>query len=204
MPRKVRRKELQVRLNADVSNRNIEERTLEARQRIKPYIDRYLPDDPFKTLILIVAGIMVATLFKNVCMVLNSISVDRLTCMTTLELRKEFYRRTLRMDLAGFGQNTSSELMSRFTYDLDSVSGGVQALLGRAIVEPLKMLSCLVLAAWICWRLLLVSLLVAPRSPRSSSVAFRKLPRTSQSQSDGGNVATLHDPPGDIRWKSRS
>ena len=34
--------------------------------------------------------------------------------------------------------------------------------MGRAIVEPLKMLSCLILAAWICWRLLLVSLLVAP------------------------------------------
>jgi ATP-binding cassette, subfamily B, bacterial MsbA len=156
------RKDIQLALNGARASRDIEARTLELRQRWKPYIDRYLPDDPFKTLILIVAGIMAATLFKNVCMVLNSISVDRLTFMTTLALRKQFYRRTLRMDLAGFGQNSSSELMSRFTYDLDSVGAGVQALIGRAIVEPLKMISCLVLAAWICWRLLLVSLLVAP------------------------------------------
>lgn len=156
------RKEIQLALNALRTNRDVEQKTLEGRQRLKPYIDRYLPDDPFKTLILIVAGVMVATLFKNVCMVFNSISVDRLTFMTTLDLRKRFYRRTLRMDLAGFGQNSSSELMSRFTYDLDSVGGGVQALLGRAIVEPLKMISCLILAAWICWRLLLISMLVAP------------------------------------------
>ena len=157
-----RRKEIQLALNALRTNRDVEQKTLEGRQRLKPYIDRYLPDDPFETLILIIAAVIVATLFKNLCMVFNSISVDRLTFMTTLDLRKRFYRRTLRMDLAGFGQNSSSELMSRFTYDLDSVGGGVQALLGRAIVEPLKMLSCLILAAWICWRLLLISMLVAP------------------------------------------
>jgi ATP-binding cassette subfamily B protein/subfamily B ATP-binding cassette protein MsbA len=156
------RKEIQLALNALRTNRDVEQKSLEGRQRLKPYIDRYLPDDPFETLILIIAAVIVATLFKNLCMVFNSISVDRLTFMTTLDLRKRFYRRTLRMDLAGFGQNSSSELMSRFTYDLDSVGGGVQALLGRAIVEPLKMISCLILAAWICWRLLLISMLVAP------------------------------------------
>jgi ATP-binding cassette subfamily B protein/subfamily B ATP-binding cassette protein MsbA len=155
-------RDLQVALNGIRANRDVEEKSLALWLRLKPYIDRYLPDDPFKTLILIVGALMVATLCKNVCMVLNSIWVDRLTYMTTLELRKQFYRRTLRMDLAGFGQNSSSELMSRFTYDLDSVGGGVQSLMGRAIVEPLKMLACLVGAAWICWRLLLVSLLVAP------------------------------------------
>ncbi|HEX3998388.1 MAG TPA: ABC transporter ATP-binding protein [Pirellulales bacterium] len=156
------RREMQVALSGLRSARDIEQKTLLGRQHLKPYIDRYLPDDPFRTLILIVGVLMVATLFKNLCMVLNSIWVDRLTFMTTLELRKQFYRRTLRMDLAGFGQNSSSELMSRFTYDLDSVGGGVQVLMGRAIREPLKMVACLVGAAWICWRLLLVSLLVAP------------------------------------------
>ncbi len=157
-----KRRELQVELNGLQANCGFEQKALAKRQSLKPYIDRYLPNDPFKTLILIVGVLMTATLVKNVCMVLNSIWVDRLTFMTTLDLRKQFYRRTLRMDLAGFGENSSSELMSRFTYDLDSVGGGVQALMGRAIREPLKMLACMVGAAWICWRLLLISLLVAP------------------------------------------
>src|SRR5262249_413296 len=39
---------------------------------------------------------------------------------------------------------------------------GVNVLCGRMILEPLKMLACLAGAAYICWKLLLVSLLVAP------------------------------------------
>ncbi len=135
---------------------------LSGRQRLKPYIDRYLPNDPFQTLVLIVGILLVATIVKDFFLVINSILVDRLTYLTGMELRKLFYRRTLRLDLAGFGESHSSELMSRFTYDVESVSGGVQTLLGRTVREPLKMLACLVGAALICWQLLLVSLLVAP------------------------------------------
>src|SRR5258707_661516 len=66
------------------------------------------------------------------------------------------------LDGAGFGESHSSELMTRFTYDVEAVAGGVQTLLGRTVLEPLKMIVCLVGAALICWRLLLVSLLIAP------------------------------------------
>jgi ATP-binding cassette, subfamily B, bacterial MsbA len=128
----------------------------------KPYIDRYLPDAPFQTVVWIVAGLLIATIVKDLFLVFNSILVDRLTQLSTMELRKRFYRRTLQLDLAGFGESHSSELMSRFTYDVDGVASGVQTLLGRTVLEPLKMLACLAGAAWICWRLLLVSLLIAP------------------------------------------
>ena len=42
------------------------------------------------------------------------------------------------------------------------MAGGIQTLFGRAVLEPLKMIACLVLAAFICWQLLLLSLIVAP------------------------------------------
>ena len=68
------------------------------------------------------------------------------------------------MDLSSFGEARVSELMSRFTYDIDSVNQGIQTVIGRAIREPLKMAVCLAGAAWICWRLLVFSLVFAPIS----------------------------------------
>ncbi len=95
-------------------------------------------------------------------MVCDSILVDRLSNLATLDLRKKFYRRTLRMDLNSFGEARVSELMTRFTYDVDTIGGGIQTVIGKAFREPLKMIGCLLGAAFICWRLLLISILLAP------------------------------------------
>ena len=156
------RQELIGQINSKQADLASSELYLDGRQRLKPYIDRYLPNDPFKTIMLIVGGLMLATIVKDLFLFVNSMLVDRLTYRTSMELRKQFYRRTLRLDLAGFGESHSSELMSRFTYDVESVSGGVQTLFGRTVREPLKMIACLIGAAYICWQLLLVSLLVMP------------------------------------------
>ena len=80
------------------------------------------------------------------------------------DLRKKFYRRTLRMDLLSFGEAGTSDLLSRFTYDMDGIGGGISVIYSRAIREPLKMVACLIGAAWICWKLLVLSLVVAPLS----------------------------------------
>lgn len=129
---------------------------------LQPYIKAYLPNDPFKTLIVIAAVLMAGTLLKGVFLVLHNISVSRLSQLATFDLRKIFYRRTLRMELSSFGNDGSGELMSRFTFDMENVHNGVKALFGKAIREPLKMIACLGGAAFICWRLLFLSLVVAP------------------------------------------
>ena len=144
------------------SRQRAEQSTADKRRWLKPYIDDYLPNDPFQTLVVIMMILLAGTILKDVFMVLDSILVDRLTGLAMLEMRKTFYRRTLRLDLADFGENGASELMSRFTYDMDCVGQGVQTLIGRAVREPLKMIACMAGAAWICWRLLVVSLILAP------------------------------------------
>ncbi len=146
---------LEVRLSA-------EERALARYRWVKPPIDRYLPNDPFQTLVAIIAALMVGTVIKDSFLTLGSFLVDRLAQLAVFDLRKKFYRRTLRLELATFNESGTSDLISRFTYDLDNVGQGVQTVFGRAIREPLKMLACLIGAAWICWQLLLLSLLVAP------------------------------------------
>ena len=98
----------------------------------------------------------------------------RLAQLAAFDLRKRFYRRTLRLDLATFNDEGTSDLMSRFTNDMQNVASGVESLFGRLICEPLKMVACLALAAWISWRLLLLSLVIAPLA----GLAIRWLAKT--------------------------
>jgi ATP-binding cassette subfamily B protein/subfamily B ATP-binding cassette protein MsbA len=129
---------------------------------LEPYIARYLPEDPFRTLVLVLAIILAGTIVKSVFVVVHAMLVARVTELGTFHLRKLFYRRTLRLDLATFTSEGTSDLLSRFTNDMRAVNEGVSIVLGRLVREPIKMLACLIGAGLICWRLLLLTLIVAP------------------------------------------
>jgi subfamily B ATP-binding cassette protein MsbA len=129
---------------------------------VKPRLERWLPDDPFQTLELVVLVLLAGTVAKAGLMIANDILVSRLANVVSFDIRKLFYRRTLRLDLGTFTKEGSSDLMSRFTHDATNIGNGVETFFGKLIREPLKMAACLVGAALVCWRLLLLSLVVAP------------------------------------------
>ena len=121
---------LQRNLRSKENSLSVEQKHLSRDQHIKPYLDAYLPHDPYKALFLIMMVISAGYILKNIFLVFDSILVDRLANLATLDLRKRFYRRTLRMDLSSFGKARVSELMARFTNDIDSINGGIQTVLG--------------------------------------------------------------------------
>ena len=84
------------------------------------------------------------------------------------------------MDLATFNKEGSSDLMSRFTHDTANIGNGVETVFGKLIREPLKMIACLVGAAWVCWRLLLLSLVVAPLAALSIRWLSKMLKRANR------------------------
>ncbi len=131
-------------------------------RKAQPYIDRYTPPTAFQTLIMIVGLLLLGTALKSVFLVMNVILVERMAQYATFDLRRQFYRQTLRMDLGAFGEDHTTSLMSRFTHDMACLSNGLNSLFGRSVREPLKMLACFCGAAFISWRLLLISLLLAP------------------------------------------
>ena len=101
-------------------------------------------------------------MIKDLFLVINNVLVARMAQRAMFDLRKLFYRRTLRMDLATFGEDGTADLMSRFTNDMSQVAGGVDSLFGKMVREPLKMFACLAVAAIISWRLLLLTMIVTP------------------------------------------
>ncbi|MDZ7620845.1 MAG: ABC transporter ATP-binding protein [Patescibacteria group bacterium] len=128
----------------------------------QPYVDRYFPDDPFRTLVMVTGLLLLGTLVKELFLVANNVLVARLAELATYDLRKLFYRRTLRMDLSAFDEQGTTDLLSRFTHDMQHVSEGLVALFGKLVREPLKMAACLIGAGIICWQLLLLSVVIAP------------------------------------------
>ena len=129
---------------------------------MQPYAQRYLPGTPFLTLVVVVVLLITGTLIKDLFLVANMILIERLSQRATFDLRRQFYRNTLRMDLGTFGDNHTAGLMARFTNDMGALTRGISTLLGKTVREPLKMTVCLVGACMICWRLLLLSMVIAP------------------------------------------
>ena len=140
----------------------------------EPKIKRYLPDDPFQTLAFLISLVLLGTAIKSLFVIAHSILVARLTQLATFDLRKQFFRRTLRLDLSTFTTDGSADLMSRFTHDMENVAQGLTALFGKLVREPIKGAACLLGAALINWRLLVLTLIVAP----IAGLAIRWLAKT--------------------------
>lgn len=157
-----RRREIEGEIQDLADSRQAEQWALAGYRWAKPYVDRYLPSDPLQTLVILIGLLMVGTVVKSAFLVAHTILVSRQAELVTFELRKVFYRRTLRMDLATFTSEGTSDLVARFTNDMRNINDGVSILFGRLIREPLKAICCLVGAGLICWQLLLLSLIIVP------------------------------------------
>ena len=139
-----------------------EQRGLVVARRMEELAHRYMPETPFATLVLVLGVLLAGTLFKGIFLAANQILVTRLIQRTIFDLRKYLFRRILDMDVDRFEENRSSGLMSRLTNDVSHVTNGLDAVFSQSVREPLKLIVCLCGAAMISWRMLVITLLIAP------------------------------------------
>ena len=128
----------------------------------QPTIERFTPEGAYPTLLMLIGILVLATGVKLAALGSNLMLVQYIAERTSLDLRNEFFRKALHLDLEAFGENGSADLTSRLTNDVSNVSAGINVLLGRMLREPLKMLVCLFGALAICPRLLLLIMVVTP------------------------------------------
>lgn len=121
-----------------------------------------LPEDEFQTLLLLTVLLLVGTSIKCLLLVAQSVLSARFAHLTAYELRQRLFAHVLRLDLATFHREGTSQILSRATHDLAAVAAGLECLTGKLAREPLKMIACLGGAALVSWRLLLLTLLVTP------------------------------------------
>jgi ATP-binding cassette subfamily B protein/subfamily B ATP-binding cassette protein MsbA len=139
-----------------------ERRRLYWHQVARKYIYRFLPPDCFQALawviLLVFAGVVIKCCFEFA----QESLVGSVVNLSLFDLRNRFYRNALHLDVDQFGEQGSSELMARFTNDMESLGTGIKTLFGKVVAEPLKALACIVLACLISWQLTLMFLILVP------------------------------------------
>lgn len=137
-------------------------RSLYWSQVARKYIYRFLPPDCFVVLawviVLVVVGIIVKCFFEFV----QESLVGSVVNLSLFDLRNRFYRNAIHLDVDQFGEQGTSELMARFTNDMESLGAGIKVLFGKVVAEPLKALACVILACLISWQLTLMFLILVP------------------------------------------
>jgi ABC-type multidrug transport system fused ATPase/permease subunit len=140
------------------------EKSLRRYQLAQPYVNRYLPHESFKTLVLLLALVMLGVALKGLFMFFQEVLVADVMQLTLFDIRNLFFRRTINLDLASFSDQGSSELMARFTSDMDSFAQGLITLMSKVIREPMRFTTALGGALFINWRLTCLTLILVPIS----------------------------------------
>jgi ATP-binding cassette subfamily B protein/subfamily B ATP-binding cassette protein MsbA len=129
---------------------------------MQPYIERYAPESPFGALQALVLLLVVSTAIKSVCLAASSVLATRAAHRTGMDLQNEYFGNLLDVRLGQTANNSLGDSGARLGGDIGAVAGALNVLIGRTVREPFKMVACLAGAAYINWRLLLVSLLICP------------------------------------------
>jgi subfamily B ATP-binding cassette protein MsbA len=128
----------------------------------RKYIHRLLPPDCFQTLawviLLVVCGVVIKCFFEFA----QESLVGSVVNLSLFDLRNRFYRNAIHLDVDQFGEQGTSELMARFTNDMESLGAGIKTLFGKVVAEPLRALACVVMACFISWQLTLMFLILVP------------------------------------------
>ncbi len=148
--------------------RKVEAKLASARSRLywyqvlRKYVHGLLPDDCFRTLLCLVAAVFVSVVLKCFFEFIQESLVGSVVHLTLFDLRNRFYRNVIHLDVDQFGEAGTSELMSRFTNDMETLGLGTRMLFGKVVAEPLRALACVVMACLISWQLTLMFLILVP------------------------------------------
>ncbi len=142
--------------------RTVQSAKLQSYKKMEPWVDNYVPKDPFQTIGIIVLLLVISTLVKHVFLISNEVLVGRVALNVTAAMRNQIFAKALSMDRVSFSRYGHANFVTSIIHTTEMLSGGLINTLGSALREPLKIVACLVGACAICWRLLLMSCLIAP------------------------------------------
>jgi ATP-binding cassette, subfamily B, bacterial MsbA len=106
--------------------------------------------------------LLVSTLVKHFFLISNEVLVGKVALDISRNLRNQVFERALFMDRASFAGRGNASFVTLIVHTTDMLSVGLINALGAALREPLKIIACLIGASFICWRLLVMSVVVAP------------------------------------------
>lgn len=129
---------------------------------LKSQVVRFMPENRFQTFLWIMVAVVIGVAIKGVFDFLQESLVGSVVNRTLFDMRNRFYQTVIHQDVRQMGDAGTTDLMSRFTNDMEQLGLGMKTLYGRMVVEPLKAIGCLIAACFISWQLTLVFLILVP------------------------------------------
>ena len=162
-----------------------EQKHLKRYQDLRPLVERYAPSTPFKTLVYAMVWLLITSILKGALLVLSTILVARVGNKTVMDLRRIYYRKALDLDQSKIDRMGTSNMMTHLSHNMSMVGGGIKIFYGKCLREPLKMIFCLAVAAYISLPLLLLSLLIVPVGGFVVRSISRRMKRSTQNEIAG-------------------
>ena len=141
---------------------NAEQAALQSHERLQPWLQKWLPSQPFPTVILVLALVVCGTILKQFFGMANIVLVSYVSQCIAREVRLRIFSKAVTLDRHGFNSMGTSGFTACITHTTDSLAQGITSFYGGLLAEPLRIISCLVLALMVSWRVTLASLIFAP------------------------------------------
>jgi len=121
-----------------------------------------VPRDRWQLLQWLLILLVAANAIKGVLAYLQRSLAGQVVYLALFDVRRRFFRQTLKTSMARLTDQTTSDTMSRFVNDVENVGQGMFTLTGRVVQEPLKLIGALAAAFLISWQLTLLTLVLVP------------------------------------------
>ncbi|VTS01169.1 ABC transporter ATP-binding protein [Tuwongella immobilis] len=154
-------------------------------QQLRTYFIRFLPQDRFQTLAVLLGMVLASIILKGIFEFGQEWLVGSITNRTLYDMRNRFYRKVLHHDMRQYNQAGSSELMARFTNDMENVGNGLKVLYGRVVAEPLRAFACVFIACLISWQLTLLFMVLVPLALVTLTKVSRMMKRATRRLLEG-------------------
>ena len=140
-----------------------EQASLERTKWFEPWVKKNTPKDAFPTLLVVFGALFGCTLLRCFFLAVNMYLVNRVGQRTVLDIQDHLFRNTLKMEVNELPEvRGTGDLISRIRGETSAIAGAITTLFGKTLREPLKMGACIAGAAFVNWRLLILSLVVVP------------------------------------------
>ena len=162
-----------------------ERKSLERYESIQPWLKAYAPKSAFATLLWALGWLLAVTALKGLLLVAGAIFDSRVAHGTVRDMRRIYYRKALELDQQRIDQIGTANVMTDLSFNMQMVAQGLRVFYGKCLREPLKMISCLVCAAYISLPLLMLSLVVVPAGAFVIHSVSRRMKNASMSELTG-------------------
>ena len=131
-------------------------------EALRPYIKSWAPKTAFQTLAWLMGLMFIGTVLRGIFLMGNMVLVARVGQRTVLDLQNDVFRNVLQMETSEMEVKGTGDLISRIRGETSVVGQAISVLFGKTIREPMKLAACLIGAACVNWRLLILSCLICP------------------------------------------